>query len=416
MKNLLIKINFEKTYYISLLLFAFMMPLSRATNSFFIILLILLLLLQGNYKNHFKILSTSPLAISIFVFMLYTFLSLIWTENLEFSLNQKRLYIPWIAIFAIALNVKKEQIFSIVSAFIMGMIVSELLSYGMFFEVWQIRGHGKEYPSPFMMHIDYSVFLALTSIILLNRLLSKRYDTRKKFIILFFFITITGNLFINDGRTGQLAFLVGIFATIFIHYKINIKSILASLILISIIFSSAYILSNKFQTRVHAAKSDIEKIMEGQLNSSWGIRVAMYFVAADIIKENPIIGVGVGDYKIAAKEALEKNNHNFNQVVIEFIPKYHFHSQYLNVLVQGGIIGLLIFLMIFYQFSKLSISDPELKELSLLIIILMMTAFIAEPLFLKQFTNMLFILFTGLFLAASLHSKDLEEKNEKVKI
>ncbi len=411
MKNLLNKINFEKTYYISLLIFAFMLPLSRAANSFFIILLILLLLLQGNYKNHFKILSTSPLAISIFSFILFTFLSLIWTENLEFALNQKRLYVPWLAIFTIALNVKKEQIFSIISAFVIGMIVSELLSYGMFFELWQIKGHGKEYPSPFMMHIDYSVFLAFTSIILLNRLLSMRYSLKEKLIILFFFLTITGNLFINDGRTGQLAFMVGIFATIFIHYKINIKSIIASVILISIIFSSAYTFSNKFQTRVHAAQSDIERIMNGQLNSSWGIRVAMYFVAADIAKENPILGVGVGDYKIAAKEALAKNDHNFHKTVIEFIPKHHFHSQYLNILVQGGIIGLLIFLMIFYQFAKLSILDPELKELSLLIIILMMTAFIAEPLFLKQFTNMLFILFAGLFLAASLHSKALPKKN-----
>jgi len=414
MKKIINKINFEKTYYFALLIFAFMLPLSRATNSLFIVLFILLLFLKGNYKKHFKKLKTSPLAISILVFIVFTIFSLLWTENLDFGLNQKRLYIPWIAIFAIALNVKKEQILSIISAFIMGMIVSEILSYGMFFELWQIKGHGKEYPSPFMMHIDYSIFLAFTAIILLNRLFSKRYSKKEKLIILFFFITITGNLFINEGRTGQLAFLVGIFATIFIHYKINLKSILASFILIIIIFSSAYTFSDKFQTRIHAAKSDIEKIMQGQLNSSWGIRAAMYFVVTDIINENPIIGVGVGDYKIAAKKALEKNNHGFSKNVVDFIPKYHFHSQYLNVLVQGGAIGLLIFLMIFYQFAKLTISDPELKELSLLVIIVMMTAFIAEPLLLKQFTNTLFILFAGLFLGASLDSKTLAENNENL--
>ncbi len=412
MKKIINKINFEKTYYFALLIFAFMLPLSRATNSLFIVLFILLLFLQGNYKKHFEKLKTSPLAISILVFIVFTIFSLLWTEDLGFGLNQKRLYIPWIAIFAIALNVKKEQILSIISAFIMGMIVSEILSYGMFFELWQIKGHGKEYPSPFMMHIDYSIFLAFTAIILLNRLLSKRYSKKEKLIILFFFITITGNLFINEGRTGQLAFLVGIFATIFIHYKINLKSILASFILIVIIFSSAYTFSDKFQTRIHAAKSDIEKIMQGQLNSSWGIRVAMYFVATDIIKANPIIGVGVGDYKIAAKKALEKNDHGFSKNVVEFIPKYHFHSQYLNILVQSGIIGLLMFLIIFYQFAKLSISDPELKELSLLIIIILMTAFIAEPLFLKQFTNILFVLFAGLFLGASLDSSSVSENNK----
>ncbi|MCK5677287.1 MAG: O-antigen ligase family protein [Flavobacteriaceae bacterium] len=412
MKKIINKINFEKTYYFALLIFAFMLPLSRATNSLFIVLFILLLLLQGNYKKHFERVKESPLAITILFFMGFTIFSLLWTEDLGFGLNNKRLYIPWIAIFAIALNVKKEQIFSIISAFIIGMIVSELLSYGMFFELWQIRGHGKEYPSPFMMHIDYSIFLAFTAIILLNRLLSKRYSKKEKLIILFFFITITGNLFINEGRTGHLAFLVGIFATVFIHYKINLKSILASFVLIIVIFNSAYTFSDKFQTRFHAAQSDIEKIMKGQLNSSWGMRVAMYFVAADIVKENPLIGVGVGDYKIAAEKALEKNDHGFSKEVVEFIPKYHFHSQYLNILVQSGILGLLIFLMIFYQFAKLSISDPELKELSLLIIIVMMTAFIAEPLLLKQFTNVLFILFAGLFLGASLNSRSVSENNK----
>ena len=412
MKKIINKINFEKTYYFALLIFAFMLPLSRATNSLFIVLFILLLLLQGNYKKHFARVKESPLAITILFFIGFTFFSLLWTEDLGFGLNHKRLYIPWIAIFAIALNVKKEQILSIISAFIMGMIVSEILSYGMFFELWQIKGYGKEYPSPFMMHIDYSIFLAFTAIILLNRLLSKSYNKKEKLIILFFFITITGNLFINEGRTGQLAFLVGIFATVFIHYKINLKSILTSFVLIVIIFSSAYIFSDKFQTRIHAAKSDIEKIMQGQLNSSLGIRVAMYFVATDIIKANPIVGVGVGDYKITAKKALEKNDHGFSKKVVKFIPKYHFHSQYLNVLVQGGIIGLLIFLMIFYQFTKLLISDPELKELSLLIIIVMMTAFIAEPLLLKQFTNVLFVLFTGLFLGASLDSSSGSENNK----
>ena len=135
------------------------------------------------------------------------------------------------------------------------------------------------------------------------------------------------------------------------------------------------------------------------------MRVAMYTVTADIFKENPILGVGVGDYKDAAKEALSKNDHGFHPDVVAFIPKHHFHSQYLNVLVQGGLIGLLLLLMIFYQFSKLTIADPELKELSLLIIILFLVGFIPEPLFMKQFTNTLFILFAGLFLGASLHHK-----------
>ncbi len=398
------KINFDKTYHYLLLAFAFTLPLSRATNSLFVALLILLFFLQGNYKKQYDILKRSSFALAIFAFIAFTVLSLLWTENYTTGLNGKLLYLYWLAIFPIALNVKKEQIFSVISAFILGMLVSEILSYGMFFEFWTIRGHGKAYPSPFMMHIDYSIFLAFTAVILLNRLLSSRYSKKEKWALLFFFITITGNLFINDGRTGQLAFIAGIFATVFIHYKLTFRSLFTSLLLVLVIFTAAYQFSDKFQERIHAAQHDIAQMQQGNLDSSWGIRVAMYTVASDIFKENPLIGVGVGDFNDAARDALKKNDHGFGKDVVAFIPKYHFHSQYLNTLVQGGSLGLFLLLFIFYQFSKLSIDILELKELNLLIIVLFLVGFIPEPLLMKQFTNTLFILFAGLFLGASLQS------------
>ena len=398
------KINFEKVYYYLLLTFAFTLPLSRATNNLFVAILIILFILQGNYKKHFYTLKKSNFALAIISFISFTVLSLFWTENLSIGLDGKLLYLYWLAIFPIALNIKENKLFSIISAFLLGMLVSEILSYGMFFEFWTIKGHGEEYPSPFMMHIDYSIFLAVTALILLNRLLSTHYPMRDKLVLLFFFITITGNLFINDGRTGQLSFIVGIFATVFIHYKITIKSIISSILLVMVIFTIAYQFSEKFQTRIEAAQSDLVKISKGNLSTSLGIRFAIYSVAIDIFKEHPLIGVGVGDFRDASTDALQKNDHNFEQGVIDFIPQYHFHSQYLNVLVQGGIIGLFLLMILFYNFSKLPIFKPELKELSLLISVVFLIGFIPEPLLMKQFTNTLFILFSGLFLGASLQN------------
>jgi O-antigen ligase len=396
------KINFQKTYHYLLLVFAFTLPLSRAANSISTALLLLLLLLQGNYKAQFARLKESPFAMAILAFIAFTVLSLLWTQNLKVGLNGQLLYLYWLAIFAIALNVKKEDIHLIIKAFILGMVVSEFLSYGMFFGFWEINGHGKEYPSPFMMHIDYSVFLAFTAIILLNRLLSNRYTKKEKAVILFFFLTICGNLFMNDGRTGQLALAFGIFAVVFIHFKLTLKSFLLSIVLFAAIFLIAFNVSDKFHTRILNAQQDITKVEEGKFATSLGQRIAMYTVATDIVKENPLIGVGVGDFKDSAAIALEKNNHGFSKTVVDFIPKHHFHSQYLNVSVQGGLIGLGLLLLVFYQFAKLPIADPELKELSQLMVVLFLVSFLPEPLFLKQFTNTLFILFAGLFLGASL--------------
>lgn len=407
------KINFQRIYHYLLLIFAFTLPLSRAADSIAVALLLLLLLLQGDYKRQFARLQESPFAMAILAFIMYTVLSLLWTENLKTGLNGQLLYLYWIAIFSIALNIKKKDIHLIIKAFILGMVVSEILSYGMFFNLWEINGHGKEYPSPFMMHIDYSIFLAFTAIILLNRLLSERYTKKEKTILLFFFLTICGNLFMNDGRTGQLALAVAIFAVVFIHFKLTLKSFLLSIVLFMAIFLIAFNISDKFHTRILNAQQDIVKIKEGIFASSLGERVAMYTVAADIVKENPLVGVGVGDFKDAAASALKKNNHGFSKTVVDFIPKHHFHSQYLNVLVQGGFIALGLLLLLFYRFAKLPIADPELKELSQLIVVLFLVGFLPEPLFLKQFTNTLFILFTGLFLGASLQEKTILSNTQR---
>ena len=396
-------INFEKTYYYSLLMFAFLLPLSRATNSFFIILFIFLFVIQGKYRKHFTILKNAPFSKALLILIGFTFLSLLWTEDLKFGLNPKLLYLEYFALFTIALNIKVKQIPSIITTFLMGMFVSEILSYGMFFELWQVKGHGKEYPSPFMMHIDYSIFLAFAAIIILHRLLSKKYNKKEKGVLFLFFLTITGNLFINEGRTGQLGFMVAIIVSVFLHYKVSMRSILGALLLVTVIFGTAYNISEKFQARVMEAKVNIVAINNGSnYYTSLGLRVTMYYVALDILKENPLLGVGVGDYQLAAKRALKKDNHGFDERISDFITSNHFHSQYLNVLVQGGIIGLALLLMVFFHFLRLPIAYREHKELSLLIVVIFLTSFLTEPILIKQFPNALFILFAGLFLATSI--------------
>ncbi len=402
------KINFDKIYHYSFLLFAFLLPLARQMNKYFIMLFCIMLLLQGDYKKHYLKLKDSPLARSILLLAGFATLSMLWSTEDYTTYKYVKYYWQWIAIFVIAINVKTNQIHHIITAFLLGMFISELLAYGMFFEFWQIRGHGKEYPSPFMFHISYSVFLAFSAMILLNRVLSQHYSWSEKVPIALFLIAILGNLFINEGRTGQLALLFSIVVATVIHFRFTIKTVFVSLTLIAIIFSSAYGVSEMFQKRVQMAVNDVQKIFEGNFNSSWGTRVAYHYVAADIIEENPIIGVGVGDFKKSAKDALQKDDHGFSSKLKAFIPKYHFHNQYLNVVVQNGLIGLLLLLYMIYNLFTVKIGDSELKELSVLFTTVFVISFFAEPLLIKEYANVLFVLFTGLFLGASLQTKKVD--------
>ena len=392
------KINFEKTIYYSVLIFALILPLSRALISFFIILLPLLWIFEGNFQRKYNQIKSSKLLMAIFFFLVFSILSITWTENLTMGFKGLRLDLYFFALFVIATSIKKDQIQAIITAFLLGMFISELISYGVFFELWTFKYATVENPSPFMMHIDYSVFMAFTSLLLLNRLFSNHYELKQKLVYVIFFLTVTGNLFLAIGRTGQVALIVGVFVMVIVHYRVTLKSILISSVLLLSIFTVAYNVSDTFKMRSAAGVNDIKKISEKNLNSSWGIRVAYYITSYDILKENPLLGVGLGDFMDETTSALETKEYPYlTEQTKNFMKRFHPHNQYLLILLQMGIIGLLLFLYMIYQVLKLKIDNPEIKELSILFATIFFVSCIPEPLLAKQFTIGLFILFIGLF-------------------
>lgn len=392
------QIDFQKIIYYSVIIFAFTLPLSRAMISFFIIFLPLVWLFQGEFEKKYNQIKSSKILLAISFFLLLSLISFMWTENLKLGMNVFRTDMYLLTLFVIATTIKKEQVQLIISSFLLGMFISEIIAYGVFFELWTFKDATVINPSPFMMHIDYSVFMAFTAILLLNRILSNYYALKQKIIYVLFFITVTGNLFLAIGRTGQVAFVVGIILITIIHFRLTIKSIFLSILLLGLIFPLAYNLSDTFKVRVSAGVNDVKKISEMNFNSSWGIRIAYYIVTFDAIKKDPLLGLGIGDYKDAIASTLENNEYPFmNEKTKKFMSKYHPHNQYLLILLQMGVIGLFLFFYIIYQLYKLSIKDKEIKDLSILFTTVFFISSIPEPLLVKQFTIALFILFIGLF-------------------
>jgi len=397
-----LQINYNKFFYYSVLLFAFILPLSRAGISLFVILLPIVWLVEGDFKRKLLQIKSSKLLLCIIAYLLFSSISTFWSSDITQTLHVLRLNSYWLLLFVIATSIKKENVTNIISAFLAGMFISEIIAYGVFFELWTFKHATVTNPSPFMFWIDYSVFMAFTSILLLNRIISKNYNLKQKLLFSLFFLSVTGNLFLAIGRTGQVAFIFTIFIMMILHFKFSIKSFIFSVILLSTIFTSAYNLSDSFQMRSASAIQDIKQIKEMNLNGSWGIRVAYWITTFDIAKNHPIIGVGIGDYKSATADILKKNNYTYlTEKTKLFMSDHDPHNQYLLVLLQMGIIGLSLFLYMIYQMLKLSIKEKEIKELSILFVSLFFVSCFAEALFFKQFTISLFILFSGIFIVST---------------
>lgn len=395
------QLNFDRLFYYSALLFAFTLPLSRAAVSFFILWFVVLFLIRKEYAHAWKQIKNNRLFWAMGAFLGFLVFSLAWTENLTDGLKQIRLYGYWIIIPILAIYLKREWLPAIITSFLLGMFVSELIAYGIYFEWWTFKDRTPQYPAPFMSHIHYSIFLAFTSIILLTRLLSKRYTWHTKLPMLLFFLTATGNLMISTGRTGQFAFFVAIAVAVFIHYRVTIKSISIFILLSSLLFIGSYSTIDLFKLRINQGISDVQQLRLGNFDTSLGLRAAFWIITSDIIREDPLMGGGIGDYRQNARQAIDHNEHHFSPSVKEWCSDTHFHNQYLMILVETGLIGFGLMLWLLIELFKLPIDDPELNEFKILGLTVFITAAIAEPLWILQFPIILFILIVSVSIAAS---------------
>jgi len=397
-----LSITFDKVSYYSLLFFAFSFPLSRAAISFFIFWFLLLVLFKRDYRNSFSLLKENSIFLFIALFLGYLYFTLFWTEDFSIALRQVRMYSYWILIPCFVILAKKQWLYSILNAFLLGMFVSEILAYGMFFDLWTINGKSSNYPTPFMTHIHYSVFLAFTSLVLFYRFLFENSSIVLRLSMFLFFLITSANLMFSTGRTGQLAFFVTLFIVFFIRYRINIRSlILSTLVLVFITFVS-YNTFSLFNQRVNFAINDIQKISNQNYNTSFGIRAVYWMISFDSFKEKPLLGSGLGDYHIVAKEMIAEHKYKgINEQTKAFIEDSHFHNQYLMILVQGGLLGLIFMIVLFYKLFCLKIDDIELKHISIIGFCVVLISFIAEPLFLLQFPLVLFLFITALAIVAS---------------
>ena len=395
-------INLDKIFFYSFILFAFTMPLSRAAISFFGILFVVLYIVEGDFREKFLFIKNSSALKAILLFLLFESFTFFYSQDRVQAAKVLQDYFFWLPVLALSYKVKKEHIQAIVTSFLFGMFISEILAYIIFFDIYPINGRTPDYPSPFMFHIDYSVFLAFTSILLLNRLFSKTYTSKEKFFIMIFFCTVTLNLFISVGRTGQLAYLIALFILTILHYKISLKSLFVFVTIAFLLFFSAYKTLPIFETRINMAKSDLEQLSHSNFDTSWGLRAAFWIITYDVLKESPLFGSGIGDYSLEASKILAsapQNTKQFTPATRSWCTSHHYHNQYLMILVQSGLIGLMLMMYMFYKLFRMKIEDKELNDLKIVFLTIFLVSFIAEPLWIKQFTTALFVLYLGIFIS-----------------
>jgi len=376
----------------SILLYAFLLPLTRAGINIVGGVILLLWILNKGYKK----IEFNKTYFAIFLFGGFMILSLLWTKNFGYWKFYVVKYFHYMILsFVIYLSIKNSK--SLINFFIGGLFVSEITSYLIFFGIIHKNGVLPSDPTPFMHHIEYSFYLVIGAIFLIDRFFSVKKWNKEKIFSIIFFITISFNLFIINGRTGQIVYIVVLFLIIVTYFKITLKNIILSILIGVIGFMFLYKVSPNFHHKFNKTIKMVMKLDKLHPCSADGNRIYMLKAGIEIFKENSIIGVGVGDVMDEFKKYVIKNMPYFK---CSF--RYnHLHNQYIQILVQVGSVGMVIFLSIFYFLFK----EAKDKRFAFLVIIAILLSFNGDVLLSRQFSTALISLLIAIVLKKESNDK-----------
>ncbi len=390
------EVNHNKIINYFLVGYALVLPFSKFGVNVFEILILLTWVIQGNWKEKFLLYRSNLLLMSFSGFILLNIVSIPYASDTVFALDYILKYKHILIIFPIYSSLDTKFIKHIFSAFLIGMLFSEIVSYGIFFEFWQYKNISPHDPSPFMDHVSYSVYLSFTSILLLTRLLDSTEESIKlKIVYALFFLSSTIKLFINGGRTGQVTFLILIFLSVFMSFKNKVSAILIASILTLGIITVAYEFSPNFQNRFHQATDGIEKMLNEADYKSDGLsqRVSLWIVGIDNFKDNFLVGHGIGNDTLDILHYAKNRGYDPS-----FLSKFgDNHNMFLTYGLQFGIVGILLFFLIFHSIGSLKFKSNKHKILSLTFIVGYFLWSLGNTTFHTMNGMTFFALFAGLF-------------------
>lgn len=297
------------------------------------------------------------------IFMLSTLFwialaGMVYTQNIDegwFRLQQKSLLLVLPLIFGTVAYDWQQEFKWIVSLFIVGILLACAVCFIDAFRYWlQYHSNERFFDHGLVEFINmYPYIMALLCLIciliMVEALLGKHqlhaWLHRRSLIIgLIIFLSI----FILLLSVKQII-LAWIILFIFYSFRIQTKKKIVWIMVVTCFFlivGSIFLipsLKTKFYEVVNGKENTIPLDQDASLGKDWNgiaLRKAIWICALDAIGNNPLIGVGTGDGQDILQTTYEKRQ-------FYFASRYNFyntHNQYLQVLVNFGMIGLFLWL------------------------------------------------------------------------
>jgi O-antigen ligase len=391
------KFDLDKTYQFLLIALAFLMPLTVSGANVIIVTICLIWLLSGSYRTKFNQIMSNKLMIASLVFYCMHVVGMLWTEDFQWGLHILHKMWYFLLLLPVLFNiVQRKYIKYYVISFLIAIALTEMVSYLVWFEIIEpFKNASVKNPTPFMSHVSYNPILIFAIYLVLHEIFLNKKLTNLVFSFYSFFaISMTINMFITGGRAGQVGFFVMLSVLIFqIFDKERIKSLIVIFIVIPAIFFTAYMSSELFQDRVDKAISQSIKFSDSNdtnNHTSIGLRLNFTKNSLEVIRHNPLLGVGTGDFPNAYNKINQINSPKMSKTTNP-------HNMYILIAMQLGLVGLVSMLSIFYYQIKLSFYSPNkfIQNMGLTLPLVYLVIMLSESYLLGHFTTLVFVFFSS---------------------
>lgn len=340
-----------------IVIFAFSVPTLISVRRVSITLIILLFLIRGRIIQRMITVMRDPLVASFAIYFLVHVLWLVGSD--ETAVAKKEVhdaaFLLFVPLFASFLD--KRYVSRVAGAFVLGMVVSAVFSYGIFFGMPPSWLHNDTMgtasnPTPLWHHVHYGYMLATVSALILYELLEKKYGNAAGLLGVAVFFVLSINVFIIEARTGYVLYFILVIMVIVFNFKSVLKPLIVLCVLVPIVFAVIYSSVDVFKSRVDVTIASSESLLSDKnYNTSIGARVGMFVYAMDVISENVLFGNGTGDHVSEVKKYLEKTGDGGFGLMMTL---EHTHNEYTSSLLQFGVLGFLVFLNIPFQMLRYS--------------------------------------------------------------
>lgn len=305
---------------------------------------------SGSFKKNIKSFAKQKSYLAITGIFLLFFISGLWSENTEYFLNRSRIKLPIFflpfAFFAIP-KLSKEVMQRIFLGFIALFAFSVLWSIGLFLldfsHYVEIYGKGQILPTP-IHHVRYSIMVSIAAAMTIYgiKIWKDISPILKKILWAIAFIFII-YLHVLAVRSGILTLYVALGCLLLIYIKEKGNKLLATGITVGsillIFLATQYVptIKNKigymkYSLELFSKNENIRELSDSR-------RLGSIFAGLNLTRNNPLLGVGIGDIMDETNDYLAKHYPDLTD--LELLP----HNQYVLAAATLGIIGLVLFII-----------------------------------------------------------------------